>query len=76
MFALLLRDGTYGQCCKGYCYSRCHFCFDGQLHMPNGSLLGTIVDFAGMCFEEAFRRSSLQPPPKLNEAMLYTRNGS
>jgi hypothetical protein len=29
VFALLLRDGAYAQGCKGYCYSRCHFRFDG-----------------------------------------------
>lgn len=27
--ALLLCDSTYAQCCKGYCYGRCHFRFDG-----------------------------------------------
>ena len=29
VFALFLRDGAYAQCCKGYCYSRCHFRFNG-----------------------------------------------
>ncbi len=73
MFALLFRDGSYAQGCKGYCDSGCHFRFDRYLHTANRSLL---VDLEGMCFGETFRRSSLQPPPKLNEAMLSTRNGS
>src|SRR6266446_3598930 len=29
VFALFLCDGAYAQCCKGYCYGRCHFRFDG-----------------------------------------------
>ena len=29
MFALFLRNGAYAQGCKGYCYGRCHFRFDG-----------------------------------------------
>src|SRR5437763_14350266 len=35
-----------------------------------------MVDSAAMYFEEVLRRSSLQPPSKLNEAMLFTSNGS
>ena len=29
VFAPFLCDGAYAQCCKGYCYSRCHFRFNG-----------------------------------------------
>src|SRR5438067_11806747 len=35
-----------------------------------------MVDSAAMYFGEVLRRSSLQPPSKLNEAMLFTSNGS
>src|SRR2546430_10997277 len=35
-----------------------------------------MVDSAAMYFGEILRRSSLQPPSKLNEAMLFTSNGS
>jgi hypothetical protein len=28
MFTLFLGDSAYAQCCKGHCYSRCHFRFD------------------------------------------------
>src|SRR4029453_11095802 len=76
MFASFLRDDAYGQGCKGYSYSRCHFRFDRQIHMPTGSLTRPMVDSSGMCFKEIFRPSSLHPPSKLNEAMLCASNGS
>src|SRR4029077_6845869 len=76
VFASFLRDDAYRQGCEGHCYSRCHFRLDRQLHMPTGSLTRPMVDSSGMCFEEIFRRSSLHPPSKLNEAMLCANNGS
>src|SRR5438093_13175301 len=35
-----------------------------------------MVDSEAMYFGEVLRRGSLQPPSKLNEAMLFTSNGS
>jgi hypothetical protein len=75
-FALFLRDRADAQGYERHCHRRCHLRFDRQLHIPKGSLTKTMVDSAGMCFEEIFRRSSLHPPLKLNEAMLCTSNGS
>jgi hypothetical protein len=62
--ALLSCDGTQAQECEDYRYNRCHDRFGREFH-------GNHV----FC-SDAFIRRSLHPPPKLNEAMLYTRNGS
>jgi len=42
----LLRDSTYAQGCKGYCYCRRDRRFDRYFHMTNRSLMRTMADFA------------------------------
>src|SRR5437867_2445406 len=56
--ALLACDGTQGQECEHYGYSRCHDRFGREFH-------GDYV----FC-SDALRRNSFHPPPELNEVML------
>ena len=72
----LSRNDTHAQNGKGYCYCPRYCRFNGEFHLAIRSLMRTVVFFGQVFRKEAFRRSSLAPPPKLKETMLSSRSGS